>query len=469
MTPERTTVAHGDHGSSSKPPRATSADDVDFWEVLLGRAEDPESTRLLPPRKKVRVRQAVRELLATGCLGGAPYCVDAMPWRCCLPRQVPGRGGARYWVDAVPWRCYLPQRVPCRGGAPYCVDAMPWRCCQPQQVRCRGCHKHDGDRNTTDTEANKTETETDKGQDKESDRPEPDKKECNGPTDTAKEKDTFFVSHALRRIMPDHSPDDVRVPPARPSADLIHTGTHDALTLLKKPRYANGRNGGSPARGHRRRCLVCTARRPHLDHGRDRHRTATVTKRKTARQGLPQKLLLFVVAMRCCGWCPTTVCVVVRVPPAHAHRGPFTHGHTRRSPAILKNYSMQVAEMAVPRHAGIAGDLWFAPHDVHNEMLGTRLHVHTINTRVAYDTVELLAPVRPAVVLPAVPLYAADLRRLCDFLFLVVVADAVRLYTRDLGLGRPAPLFGCLGAERRPASACPGANEEIASARMFPR
>ena len=130
---------------------------------------------------------------------------------------------------------------------------------------------------------------------------------------------------------------------------------------------------------------------------------------------------------------------------------------------------MQVAEMAVPRHAGIAGDLWFEPHDVHNEMLGTRLHVHTVNIRVAYDTVELLALVRPAVALPAVPLYAADLRRLCDFLFLVFVADAVRLYTRDLGLGRPAPLFGCLGAERRPASACPGANEEIASARMFPR
>ena len=130
---------------------------------------------------------------------------------------------------------------------------------------------------------------------------------------------------------------------------------------------------------------------------------------------------------------------------------------------------MQMAGMAVPRHAGIAGDLWFEPHNVHNEMLGTRLHVHTVNIRVSYDTVELLAPVRPAVALPAVPLYAADLRRLrsIDFRFLVFVADAVRLYTRDLGLGRPAPLFGCLGAD--PASVCPGANEEIASARKFPR
>ena len=38
----------------------------------------------------------------------------------------------------------------------------------------------------------------------------------------------------------------------------------------------------------------------------------------------------------------------------------------------------------------------------------------------------------------------------------------------DLGLGRPAPLFGCLGAERRPASVCPGANEEIASGSCSP-
>lgn len=95
--------------------------------------------------------------------------------------------------------------------------------------------------------------------------------------------------------------------------------------------------------------------------------------------------------------------------------------------------------------------------------------MHSVHIRATTYTVELLAPFRPAVALPAVPLHAADLRRLCDFLFLVFVADAVRLYTRDLGLGRPAPLFGCLGAERRPASVCPGANEEIASARMFPR
>ena len=60
-------------------------------------------------------------------------------------------------------------------------------------------------------------------------------------------------------------------------------------------------------------------------------------------------------------------------------------------------------------------------------MLGTRLHVLTVHIRVTYDTVELLAPFRPAGALPAVPLYAADLRQPRSiFLFLVFVADAVR-------------------------------------------
>ena len=86
---------------------------------------------------------------------------------------------------------------------------------------------------------------------------------------------------------------------------------------------------------------------------------------------------------------------------------------------------------SLPSHHRYPSDLWFEPHDVHNEMLRTRLHVHRVNIRVSYDTVKLLVPVRPAVALPAVPLYAADLiqPRSIDFLFLVFVADAVRLYT----------------------------------------